>query len=154
MLDQAGTKEEIQKHQDEDFGGFVGWPADEAESIAAWGDILDVCASAVVPATTTAAEAKAAFEAAAVGMSTPLTGGAVFVAACNAYVAALMAGMTGYAQLVTPVFTALDFTDASLNADGVTAADAADFQAGKMVARFQTGQVQLIAPPNTVVSLT
>lgn len=154
MLDGPGTTEEIRKYRDEDFVDFIAWPADESEAIAAWSAILDVCAGGASPASTAAAAARAAFESAATGMSTPVTGGAVFVAACNAYASTLMAGITGYTVLTPVVFTAADFTDASLNVPGVSAETAAGFQSGKMVARFQTGQVQLVAPPNTVVSLS
>lgn len=151
-LDQQSGKDELLKRTDPNDGAFIGYNDTEQKAIDCWADVLDAICATITPSSTTAAAAKAAFKSAAVGMSTPATGLAVFLAACDAYASTLGSGMAGYTTITSPSFQGSDFSSPSLNLPGVTPDAAASIQSAGVVARMSTGQSQLISPPNTTVN--
>lgn len=138
----SNIKDELLKRTDPNDAGFTGYNQTETEAIQTWADALDAGCASITPSTTAAVTAKATFEAAAVGMSTPATGLPIFLSACDAYGAALGNGMTGYATVTNPAFQSTDFSDASLLDPSATPEMAATTQSVGVTDRMRTGVSQ------------
>ena len=154
MLDQAAAKTELRKLMDRKFKDFLGEVETRQQaidrSIDQWANAWYECAKAVVPPTTSAQAAKAAFKTAAAGMYLDVSG-AAFKAACAAFASALASGMVG---APVPQWTVVPPT-ALFNPIGGSQTDAeqwCEFVSGQMVAWLATGTATLIAPPNTMVN--
>lgn len=147
-MNQPDAKKELQKFCDPEYADYLGNVASNAQAtsraIDGWAEALEKAVTPISPASSTVAAAKAAFQAAAVGM---YASGAVFSAAVAAFAATLGGGMTGYTA--TPPAALFVPTAVSTNH-----ADACGEMATQLVAWLGTGTATLIGPPFTTVNWT
>ena len=126
-----------------------GFPANVADAANKWSDVADALLQMVIPPSTTAAAAKAAFIGVLSAASPQAGNGAALLdAAFSAYAATLAGGMApayvGAPPAAPPGFSAL-LTSPSDNAQAVAAQIA-----GLLAPWAITGQATLVAPPFTV----
>ena len=149
-MDANGIKTELQKYADPEFAGYLGDPPDSATSAARavdqWAEGLFEGLKTVVPGSTSAAAARTAFKAAAVGMHLDPTG-AVFQNALQTFGEVLCGGMIGYAIEEKPAL----FIPAPPPPGAQSVA--IDFLAGSVVAYFALWKVKNLTT-ETVVNLS
>lgn len=137
MLDASSAADELRAFLDPDFSGYLGDAPDKQtmidRAIDQWAEALYKCARFVTPVSTASLAAKAAFQAAAVGMHLDVTG-AVFQAACASFADTLGAGMVGYVATSPPGLFV------PVGSGPITVASVAcTFMAGQLAAWFATG---------------
>ena len=145
-MNQPDAKKELQKFCDPGYVDYLGDVTSNAQAttraIDGWAEALEKAVTPISPASTTVAAAKAAFQAAAVGM---YASGAVFSAAVAAFASVLGGGMTGYSTVPPP--TVFIPTAVSTNH-----ADACGEMATQLIAWLATGTATLLGPPFTTVN--
>lgn len=148
MLDQDAAKKALQVFCDPEYVDYLGDVADNQEAIdraiEGWANCLYDCASLVVPLSTTADAAKAAFEAAAEGMH---LSGAVFQAAVTEFASVLGGGMTGAGFAAVPPPALYLPLNAETTHEGMC-----NEMATLLVAWFQTGTATRLVPPFDTVN--
>ena len=144
-------KSEIQKINDQEFGGFEGFPKTLSEAASRWATVVDTFASVVIPASTTASAAKSAFQGVMMGVDVNAGNGLIMLDnACVAYAAALAGGMAGAGFVgVPPVGLPGCPSVASIGLGGGSAESVADQLSTLIDTWFKTGQATPIAggPP-------
>lgn len=92
MLVALTIENKLRELNDQAYAGFVGFPADVAACALAWATAVDTYASAIIPASSSSAAAKTAFQTTMLGLA-GANGLVILTAAFTAYATALATGM-------------------------------------------------------------
>lgn len=135
-LSESAARNELGKAFDKNSSGYLGPVSTNAESrsrtVTGWANALEAAATGVTPPSTTVAAARAALEASMAGSFNDMTG-AAFLAAFQAFAAALATGMA-------PTFIATPPPSPPvLNSPMPALSDALDAHAAALIAWLQTG---------------
>jgi hypothetical protein len=132
--------QEIQKINNQEYGGFVGFPVDNTDLSIKWGNAINTFAGLnVLPLSSTTAQAKTAFSQLMATITAPEQADAVLKSAFAAYAATLAGGMAP-AFTATPPPAIIDFKPvATAGFAGASAKTCADIMAGIILAWFKTG---------------